>query len=298
AIRQREARRVQEAILRAKTARSLGNESRPDPRRKIRILYLGDYAYGFIALKSALQERGIDTVAALSHVTADDYLDTGDFQAILLHPQTHDDEAARYLLHSGLSTHRSNIHLCLLEAPNMGEFLSLPSVKDVDSLISDSLPAPDIAETLLQSISRNQNSATATTATLASTAQGATGLFSRTFFDAHLQAQIEQAEATSDPLSLICITAQDDGLSVKDWSRPITQHLRDTDLAAQFDHKSVCISLRATPYRGAVALARRVEESLDVPVTWRAVERRRFHTFKTLLSAVTIPELTHQRRLA
>ena len=298
AIRQREARRVQEAILRAKTARSLGDESRPDPKRKMRVLYLGEYGYGFIALKSALQERGIETVAALSHVTADDYLDTGDFQAILLHPKDENDEAARYLLGSGLSAYRANIHLCLLEAPNMGGFVSMPSVGDIDSLISDSLPPPDIAETLLQEISRNNNRTPATTAALASKSQGPAGLFSRTFFNAHLQAQIDETEKTADPLSLICMSAQDDALSVNDWSKPITQHLRDTDLAALFDHKTVCISLRATPYRGAVALARRIEESVDVPVVWRAVERRRFHTFKTLLSAVTMTDMVNQRRRA
>jgi len=63
--------------------------------------------------------------------------------------------------------------------------------------------------------------------------------------------------------------------------------LRDTDLAARLDLHHICVTLPDTPYRGGVVLARRIEESLERSVAWRVIERRQFHTLKSLLGGLT-----------
>ena len=132
----------------------------------------------------------------------------------------------------------------------------------------------------------------------ASTAQDiATGLVSRDYLEKHLQGQIEQADHWSQPLSVLSIEIQEDE-DPKFVARKIKALLRDTDLAARLDPKHICITLPDTAYRGGVVLARRIEEALDRSVNWRVIERRQFHTLKTLLGGLTARSGLSSQRFA
>ncbi len=298
-IRDREARRVQEAHLRSETAERLGETERAMPRpSKVRVLFLGECSPKFISLKAALAERNVETVAAISHITATDYLESAGFEAMIVHPKHSEDEAALFLARLAAKTRLQRCHLCVVESPAAADFIPNLPTDSIDSLISDQQAPEDIAEIVLNSVLRARASRPTETSTPFTQSIRSDGLYSRRFFEAHLEAQIREADKLGDPLSLICLTAQDDSITLSDWSGDITRYLRDTDLAARLDSRSICLSLRSTPYRGAVSLARRIEEHLGTPISWRAVERRQFHTLKTLLSAVSISGSANVRKLA
>ena len=68
--------------------------------------------------------------------------------------------------------------------------------------------------------------------------------------------------------------------------------LRETDCAAAFGAGTIVVSLPSTPYRGGVRLAERIAERVartadlsGLTLSWRVVERRAYHTPKTLLGA-------------
>ncbi|MEM6652965.1 MAG: hypothetical protein AAF582_10215, partial [Pseudomonadota bacterium] len=113
--------------------------------------------------------------------------------------------------------------------------------------------------------------------------------------ESHLEAQMAQADKLALPLSLIAVnvSGEDD---VKAAARLIKSLLRDTDLAARLDPHHICVTLPNTQYRGGVILARRIEEAMQRPVSWRVIERRQFHTLKSLLGGLTARTSLASRR--
>ena len=72
----------------------------------------------------------------------------------------------------------------------------------------------------------------------------------------------------------------------EDFVQIVNQMLRDADMSARLDDANICITLPATPYRGAIAFARRIETAWGRSLSFRAVERRQFHTVETLIGAL------------
>ena len=106
-----------------------------------------------------------------------------------------------------------------------------------------------------------------------------------------------QADRLACSLSLIAFEIID-GTDVKDMARVIKSMLRDTDLAARLDNAHICVTLPDTQYRGAIVLARRIEQALDRPTNWRVIERRQFHTLKSLLGGLTAKTSLSARKSA
>ena len=130
---------------------------------------------------------------------------------------------------------------------------------------------------------------------LASTARDlATGLFSRRFLEAHLERQISAADKRGEPLSLVTLKLRGerrtDRKILKALAGCLQPLLRETDCAAALSAGILGISLPATPYRGGARLATRFathvaeqSELSDVVLSWRVVEKRAYHSAKTLL---------------
>ncbi len=287
AIRQREQQRRREIKLRTETLQKFGLEtSVPQTGHRERLLWLGNDAPFLNALKSQLRDANINLVAAISRLTAEDYLESGRFKTLVLYPTKPDDEATKLLLTAK--------RLPLIEAPRIVLLLSRENTTVIDKealeqadQIIDVSQDIDLVAARLQSLCLEPSLKAENTFALTSTAQdAATGLVSREYLESHLQAQMDQADQLATPLSIVSVNLQA-GEDLKSTARKIKGLLRDTDLAARLDAQHICITLPDTQYRGAVVLARRIEEALDRQVDWRVIERRQFHTLSSLLGGLT-----------
>jgi len=297
AIRQREQLRQREIQLRALTSEKFGTPGPALPaREKPRVLWLGHDAPFLNAIKANLADDDISLVAAISRLTAEDYLVSGAFTTLVLCPASLEDEAARLL--------KSVRHLNVVASPQIVLLLRPELAKQFGHEVANADQIVDLSTDLdhvamrIRSICMNTDSASELAFGLSTTAQDPiSGLVSRSYLESHVEAQMAQADRLASSLSLISfrISAQTD---IKDMARAVKSLLRETDLAARLDNDHICVTLPNTQYRGAVVLARRIEETLDRSVDWRVIERRQFHTLKTLLGGLTAKTSLSARRTA
>ncbi len=297
-IRQREKDRLREIQLRARTAKKFGPSAKVTPPAKAaRLLWLGHDAPFLNAIKATLASQDVNMVAAISRLTAEDYLYNGGFQTLVLCPSSPDDEAARLLASVKTLQITQAPQVALLLRPDLADKLSKDHVAHADHII-DLKDDLDGVATRLLSIGTDADLPVATSYGLSASAQDpSTGLVSRDYLESHVEAQMAQADRLAAPLSVIAfdISRVTDH---KGLANLVQSHLRDTDLAARLDQKHICLTLPNTQYRDAVILARRIEESIDGSVSWRVIERRQFHTLKTLLGGLTAKSALSPRKTA
>ncbi len=299
AIRQRETRRQKEMALREQTARKLGVAPAASLRNKApRVLYLGDSSKMFAPLKFALNERHIEIVAALTRFTAQDYLSTGQFNGILLHPQNAEDEAAQFLARYNPTAGHGDMKLFLMEDPHLSNALAATDASKVNALLDASQSIETLADSLHEQLLQNTGPAFAEGRLSSQTHDAVTKLFSRAFLEAHLDTQLAEVSHTGAPFTTLAICTDNDAIDQRHLAKIVTSHLRDSDLAAKLDANHICITLPDTAYRGAVSLARRIETAAGTNLDWRAIERRQFHTTSTLLSALTARSVLRARKRA
>lgn len=287
AIRKREQTRQREANRRTRTAERLGlAPSRAQDKTTPRLLWLGQNAAFLNPLKAELKSEGIDVVAALSRLTAEDYLAKGGFDAIILYPSTPGDEASQLLARYVKADRAPTTKLVLLTSAETSAAIDQNNIKNVDQII-DLVDTPEKLSAELIAYAQKHGKITPPKTRLsAGLTEQTSGLATRAFLEAHLETQMEDAETRGERLCLIALGAETQA-NQRGLAKVIQPMLRETDLAARLDTDHICISMPATTYRGAVALARRIEASADSDITWRVVERRRFHTLKTLLGGLT-----------
>lgn len=297
-IRQREQQRRREIKLRARTLSYFDAEKLPRQSvQRERLLWLGNDAPFLNALKSTLNDANISLVAAISCLTAEDYLESGRFKTLALCPTQPNDEAAKLLARIKRLPLVRAPQVVLLIRPELSAKMDREALTQADQIL-DLTEDFDVVATRLLALSEAPELSDSNPLEFASTAQDiATGLVSRDYLEKHLQGQIEQADHWSQPLSVVSIEIQEDE-DPKFVARKIKALLRDTDLAARLDPKHICITLPDTAYRGGVVLARRIEEALDRSVNWRVIERRQFHTLKTLLGGLTARSGLSSQRFA
>lgn len=298
AIRQREMQRQREIHLRARTAEKFGSAATAaPPMGRARMLWLGQDAPFLNAIKSSLNDAEVSLVAAISRLTAEDYLTSGGFQTLVLCPTRADDEAAK-LLSSVKALQIAHIpRVILLLRPQVAGQLSSEEMAKADQIL-DLTPDIENLANDLHAISHDalvERDAGHVPSGIIE--DPATGLVSREYLESHLEAQIAQADQYATPLSVVAFTIPQNG-DIRSVALIIKSLLRDTDLAARLDSRHICISLPETSYRGAVVLARRIEDSAGNTMTWRAIERRQFHTLKTLLGGLTAKSLFSKLRSA
>jgi|GEM_PF-3272871 len=299
AIRRRETQRQREISLRARTAENFGPAGLAPaaPIGRARVLWLGQGAPFLNAIKSSLAKADVSLVAAISRMTAEDYLTSGGFQTLVLCPATPSDEAAKLLANVKTLQIANMPRVILLLRQDMANQLTGAEMSMADQILDLTADTDSIAHQL-HAVSHEALIERDTHQVPAGMLDdGATGLLSRDYLESHLEAQMKQADQLATPLSVVAftLTAQDDVPSV---ANVIRSHLRDTDLAARLDPTHICITLPETNYRGAVVLARRIEAAIGKMVTWRAIERRQFHTLKTLLGGLTAKSLLSKQRSA
>ncbi len=299
AIRQRETRRQKEMALREQTALKLGVTPATSPRNKPpRVLYLGDSSKMFAPLKFALNERQVEIVAALTRFTAQDYLSTGQFDSILLHPQSPEDEASTFLARYNPSAGYGDTKLLLMEDPHLSNDLAATDANKISALLDASQSIEALADSLHDQLMRDTGPAFAGGRLSSQAHDAATKLFSRAFLEAHLDTQLAEHSHTGAPFTTLAICTDNDTIDQRRLAQIITSHLRDSDLAARLDTNHICITLPDTAYRGAVSLARRIETTAGTNLDWRAIERRQFHTTSTLLNALTARSVLSTRKRA
>ncbi|GAB5458184.1 MAG: hypothetical protein Hens3KO_12140 [Henriciella sp.] len=286
AIRQREVRRKQEYTLRKSAAEKLGQPEKTfTQKRKPRVLFLGDSSQKFTALSHSLKVEGVDIVAALSVLTAQDYLSSGEFDAVLLHPQAAEDEASKFLDHASMTLKSAFADIFVLEEPNRSASLSARYLEQIAQLIDASRPADEIASLIAQQVVI-QPTNVLHKADNQTAAQGISAkVFSLEYLKTYLPLQFHAADMTAERLTVISLDFRSED-HLNDATPTIIAHLRNTDLAARLCNQSVAIVLPATAYRGAVSLARRIEAALPCSVSTRVVERRQYHTVLSLLAAL------------
>lgn len=298
AIRQRENQRQREIQLRARTAEKFGTSAAIATTRRVsRALWLGHEAPFLNAIKANLEAQSIGLVAAISQLTAEDYLISGGFQTVVLCPATADDEAAKLLASINQLQLVQAPQVILLLRPDLANRLNKQHIANADQIVDLSSDI-DFVASQLEAMCSEPDLANEPNYGLTSAAQDpSTGLVSRDFLESHVEAQMAQADRLATSLSLIAIEI-DAGADIKAMSGAIKSLLRDTDLAARLDSKHICVTLPNTQYRGAVILARRIEDTLSRQTNWRVIERRQFHTLKTLLGGLTAKTTLSARKSA
>ena len=298
AIRQRENQRQREIQLRARTSEKFGTSPTiVTTRRSSRALWLGHDAPFLNAIKASLEAQNISLVAAISQLTAEDYLITGGFQTVVLCPATSDDEAAKLLASISQLQLTQSPQVILLLRPDLAPHLNKQHIANADQIVDLSSDI-DLVASRLEAICSEPELSAEPSYGLASAAQDpSTGLVSREFLESHVEAQMAQADRLATSLSVIAIEIEA-GADIKAMAGAVKMLLRDTDLAARLDNKHICVTLPNTQYRGAVILARRIEEALGRQTNWRVIERRQFHTLKLFLGGLTAKTSLSARRTA
>lgn len=298
AIRQREHNRQIEAGLRAQTLQRLGTApAAQQPLAAPRILYLGTRSHQFAPLKFTLSQHGIDVVAALTRHTAADYLSSGQFDGVIVHPSAAGDEASQFLVHNQADLFGRTSRLFLME--DKAYRLDIPApVSDMLTDIFDAEISHDALAARLHKHVARPAAPAAGTRLSPKTHDKVTGLYARDFLEAHLQTLFIAFDETGAPLSMVTFQLSAPALDATALARLIEPHLRDNDLAARLDPAHISVVLPNTPYRGSVSFARRIEAAAQTTLDWRAVERRQFHTVRTLISATTAKRVLRTQQTA
>lgn len=296
AIRQRESQRQREIQLRARTAEKFGTgTASATPVGRARVLWLGQDAPFLNAIKSNLAEAQVTLVAAISRLTAEDYLASGRFQTLVLCPASANDEAAKLLTRVKSMQIVTIPRIVLLLRPELAGQISSEDMSNADEILDLSSNLESIANNLHALSHEVLVERDAHQIPAGMIEDHATGLVSREYLESHLEAQMEQADRLLIPLTVVAFTLTPEH-DIRSVALTIKSMLRDTDLAARLDSQHVCITLPETSYRGAVVLSRRIEEAVGGRLSWRAIERRQFHTLKTLIGGLTAKSpFTRQR---
>lgn len=287
-----------EVSARRRTAALLGAKLPfADPSAAPHLLYLGRGSPLFLNLQGALRERGVRVTAALSQLTAEEYLSSADFTAILVDVAAGADIIPTALEQKNLLNRKPVF--ALLENAKDTAARSTDILGIAAELVVVSNRALNVADQL-ERLSRKYLASIPPLPKRSLSSRIAdpnTGLFSKTFIKAHLQNQMEISDERADPLSLLTlkVTSPSGAVSpgiMRDFATALTPLQRQTDCAAALGSGVIAITLPTTPYRGGVLLGERIASAGSIrkalrgmSLSWRVVERRAYHTPQTLLGA-------------
>ncbi|KCZ65702.1 hypothetical protein L53_15075 [Hyphomonas sp. L-53-1-40] len=296
----RRSARMSELRLRQQTAATFG-VTLPEPSVETvpELLYLGDGSSRFLALQAALGERGITITAAFSAHTAADYVRQRTFTAILIDITSEPQSLLKLANWVTASTDHFE-HTPLLGLLSEGTepthtFETI--IRHMSCVFEPCTPAQDLAAHV-DAYGRRGGGKPVTgnnDTSMSAICHADTGLFSQTFFETHLQNQIDLSADRGDPLSLLVICdPQHDRLAHREkklMASIVLSNMRETDLPVTIDPDTFAISLSATGYKGAVHICERLFRELDAVAPdlaarlgWRITEKRAYHDARRLLS--------------
>lgn len=293
ALRQRQISRQKELTLRNETYSGFLNQTAlsalPDEQKSI--FYVGGHGPEQIALRHACQIHGFDFKSFLTKRNLEDALLESSCTALIVDTRQIEPFTAAYL---ASLPYRPALQLISISSTEPSEALYAETDKVV---VASVLNEAELSELLIEIDAQPQvpqprhgisNEAF----------DKATGLYSRHFFETHLARQIRVANETAAPLSVVAIELEDHLRAPLISAARIKPFLRETDMAARLSARHILVSLTDTPYRGAVAFARRLQDRIESVTATRVLEKRRFHTAESLISALTIKSRPSLRRQA
>ncbi len=289
-LRQRQMLRQSELDIRRAIFAELGGAPGPSTAeaKPPQILFVGPVGASFNPLHRAFARKGGVLHGALSRQNALRLLDTGAFAACLI--DLAEDGPGLDLVADLAARPRPGLRVAAL-----GDIMQGATAQVVDEIIAPDLSPDAIAVCVHELVDTPELQPHAGHIALTSrTHDPFTGLFSRDFLRTCLKRQLQACEAHEQSLSLLSLrlavprgrepVSPQQMLALAGW---LCANLRMTDLAARIDKTSVMISMRATPYSGAVTLARRIEalfasredaggarELAGLSLSWRVAERR------------------------
>ena len=299
----RKRHRLQEVHLRAQTAKQIAGQHVDVPSNDdLELLFLGDGSPDFLALMSALRRDDIKVTAALTSLTAHQYLRDRKFDGMIVDIRCGTKLGAEFL-----SAYMST---------DIAAQLPIYALRDKDRVDPNHASEQFTSITELVDADRDVEQVARTLSDLAnyhavltplSPAQvndyrirdQFTPLFSAAFLERHLHNQIEEVTDTPIPLCLMTvqITSPADGNSAGREAMPtlaasLQDAIRQTDCAARLNWSTIGISLPNTSYAGGVKLAQRLIGLLEekhpellqtCKLNWRVIERRAYHSVTDLL---------------
>jgi len=290
-LRQRQIVQRREAELRTETIRRLTNGlDAPTTPAKPKAIYCGPQTPCFNALKNQLADDGIDLTAALTENTLNTACDDETLSTVLFDLSDPSDTLIKFLESFSNSPLRANVFLIVLSPNNIQASLA-------DHLIDTPIQARDTVTDiagLIHAAARRQCAQRPTDPTIR---DSATGLYSKSFLETHLAAQLKATDQSGQPLTLIGIELKDHLRGAKPTANELLKHLRETDLAARYSARHIVISLPATAYSGAIQMARRLQAENEMIANVTVLERRQFHTAQSLITGLLArPDLAASRR--
>ena len=298
ALCKRERRRQREQTLRQHTQ----NKIQPFARGRVKaqqkhMLWLGPEAGFLNPFKSQLKEKGIELTAALSAYTAQHYLESHSFDFIGLYPRHIDDDVMHFL--DTLLIHKAprTWQIVLILDQDTNSIVSGPCAASVDLI----LDTTDDIDRLVDRLSGlTYSMAGAQRARTTNSEQGSTSesaLATSDYLAEHIHAQIAESEAQKEDLTLIGLSVEHPE-ALEGLSALILPLLRESDLAAQLSPTCIAISLPGTDFRGGTHLARRIQSDASMVVRSRVIQRRTYHTAKSILGGLTaLTELRRPRKV-
>ncbi|MEO9968413.1 MAG: diguanylate cyclase [Hyphomonadaceae bacterium] len=303
-IAARKRHRLQEVQLRAQTAKQIAGQivDVPDDEQ-LNLLFLGDGSSEFLSLISALRREDITITAALTAMTAHQYLRDHNFHGFIVDIRKTSKVGADFLktyMPSDVAAQipvyaiRDKANTALRDTTD--QLSSITELIDVDH---------DMTRLALRISDLANYHASLTPLTPAKIEDYRirdqfTPLFSATFLEQHLENQIQTVSDTPTQLSLMTLqlASRADGNMAAREAMPIIAQslqnaLRQTDCAARLDWSTIGVSLTNTSYAGGVKLAQRLillledkhpEILQDCRLDWRVIERRAYHSVSDLLA--------------
>lgn len=302
--------RLREVRLRAQTAREIvGSRVKCYSDDPANMLYLGDGSSRFLAMTAAMKSFGVTVTAALTPLTAFDYLANQSFSCVLVDL---DDGARRSL--DFLQEYSGDFQLSnipVFATIRSGERRSLEqqaALANATEIIDSDAPITNIAEQISM-MAEYHKASTPMTPEMSDDNRlqdRITGLFTDTYLTRHLENQLIDADDYVLPLSFMTLqlSSPNDGNTTARKSLPtlskfVLNEMRQTDCAGRLDWSTIGVSLRNTGYSGGVQLARRLlkklggdqlstlglSEGANCALSWRVIERRAYHSAEDLLIA-------------
>ena len=300
----RKRHRLQEVHLRAQTAKQIAGQNVYIPdSNALKLLFLGDGSSEFLALMAALRRDDVKMTAALTTLTAHQYLRDHQFDGMIVDIRRGTNVGSEFLSTYMSSDIAAKIPIyALRDKERVDPNYDSEQFTSITELVDANRDSDKLARTLTDLA--NYHAAL----TPLSPAQvndyrirdQFSPMFSATFLERHLHNQIEDVTDTPIPLCLMTlqITSRADGNAAGREAMPvlatsIQNALRQTDCAARLDWSTIGVSLSNTSYAGGVKLAQRLIGLLEekhpcilrtCKLNWRVIERRAYHSATDLLS--------------
>lgn len=294
----RRASRLREAEARRDTASALGVRVPPADLNAVpSLLYIGEGSPTFLSVQGLLKQRGIEVTAALSRQTAQQYMTEKRFAAALVDLdsfRSEDSLTGRWIAEeNGLGT----LPVIALSHPDMQLTDRQNTVIALATEVVDATGRMAHIVSLIEGVCRRLVAFTPLMpkpGEHAALTEYTTGLFNIIFMDAHVARQMEVATQRAEPLSVLtfCLdpSIAHSIAAQQDFAAILRSQIRDADCPALLKPGTFAVSLPATPFRGAIRLAERIAAAVDQKAPgidgrygWRIVEKRAYHTPKTLL---------------